>query len=72
LPATALKAATSVPSSKQGLDGQTPAKEAGIEIEGRMGWRALLSNALKLVTTQLYLWLKCFCIIKKSSPSQRD
>jgi putative transposase len=29
------------------LKGQTPAEEAGIEIEGRKGWKALLSNSLK-------------------------
>jgi transposase-like protein len=29
------------------LDGRTPANEAGIGVEGRMGWRALLSDALK-------------------------
>jgi transposase-like protein len=31
----------------QGLEGKTPAKEAGIEIEGTNGWRTLLSNSLK-------------------------
>jgi hypothetical protein len=31
----------------QALDGNTPAKEAGIEIEGKNGWRVLLSNSLK-------------------------